>query len=319
MVGKKALFEFFKISPTPSLVLLPDAPRFTIKDANEAFLEITQSTLDDLIGKGIFEAFPNNDSVTYADGVANLTKSLNTVSKTGKKHQMSVQKYGIPIRETSEFDFKYWEPVNFPLFDDDGTLEFIIHTVKDVTEQEKAEKQIKEFEYFFNNSNDFFCIANTEGYFEMVNFSFSKILGCHQNEIISKKFIDFVHPDDITDTLKAFDQLKSDAALNHFINRYLTKDGELLWFEWNATLNPSNGKLYCVARDITERKKNKELIEKSNERYHYVTKATSDAIWDWDFENNIVFRAEGFKTLFGFDMKALNFTDISWENYIHPK
>ena len=318
MIGKKALLEFFKDSPTPSLVLYPDAPNFTIVDYNEAYLEATHSEHNDLIGKGIFEAFPYNDSNLSADGFANLTESLNTVIKSGKKHQMPIQKYDIPIRGTSGFELKYWEPVNVPLFDNDGKLEFIIHCVKDVTKQEQTEKQLKEFEYFFNNSNDFSCIVNTEGYFEMVNLSFSKILGFHQNEIISKKFIDFVHPDNITETLKAFDQLKSGAALNHFTNRYLTKEGELLWFEWNATLNPTNGKLYGIARDITERRKNKELIEKSNERYHYVTKATSDAIWDWDFEKNRVYRAEGFNTIFGFEMEALNLPDTSWENYIHP-
>ncbi len=318
MVGKKALFEFFKISPTPSLVLLPDAPRFTIAEVNEAFLEATQSTLDDLIGKSIFEAFPDNDSDPTADGVANFTKSLHTVSRTGKKHQMPVQKYDIPIRGTSEFEVKYWAPLNIPLFTDDGKLEYIIHCIKDVTEQEKAEKQLKEFEYFFNNSNDCSCIANTEGYFEIVNASFNKVLGYNHNELISKKFIDFVHPDDIADTLKAFDQLKSGAALYSFKNRYRTIAGEYFWFEWNCTFNPATGKLYCIASDITKRKQNKELIEKSNERFEYATKATSDAIWDWDFVNNRVYRAEGFKTIFGFDMEELNLPNTKWQDYLHP-
>ncbi len=88
MVGKKALLEFFKISPTPSLVLQIDAPKFTIADVNVTYLEATKSKREDLIGKGIFEAFPTNNSDPGADGIKNLAESLNSVIKTHKKHQM---------------------------------------------------------------------------------------------------------------------------------------------------------------------------------------------------------------------------------------
>jgi PAS domain S-box-containing protein len=218
MIGKKALSEFFKISPMPSLVLLPDAPRFTIADVNEAFLEATQSTIDDLIGKGIFDAFPDNDSDPTANAVANFTKSLNTVIKTGKKHQMPVQKYEIPIRGTSEFELKYWESENIPLFDDNGKLNLIVHSSRDITEHKIAVNELKK---------------------------------------LNKELVQRV-------------------------------------------------------------KERTQEVEKVLNRFEYATKATSDAIWDWDFENNRVYRAEGFKTIFGFDMEELNLPNTKWENYIHP-
>lgn len=71
-------------------------------------------------------------------------------------------------------------------------------------------------------------------------------------------------------------------------------------------------------QDITERKKTEEKLKESVERYENVTKATSDAIWDWDVVTNVVYRAEGFKTSFGFDLDVLNAPDTIWENYIHP-
>jgi PAS domain-containing protein len=67
-LAKKTLSEFFNISPTPSLLLHIDWPKFTITDVNEAYLEATQTKREDLIGKGIFEAFPDNDSDSTADG-----------------------------------------------------------------------------------------------------------------------------------------------------------------------------------------------------------------------------------------------------------
>ena len=267
MIDKKTLLEFFKISPAPSLILLPDAPKFTIVNINDAYLDATHSKYDDLVGKGFFEAFPTNTSDPTADGIKNLSQSLHTVIKTQKKHKMPIQKYDIPIRGTPKFELKYWESENIPLLNNNGKLKFIIHCFRDITEKTKARDKLKEFEYFFNNSNDFSCIANTDGYFEIANPSFNKVLGYSQNELEIKPFIDFVHPDDIPATLKAYDQLKSGATLIHFINRYRKKDGNYLWFDWNATSNPVTGKLYCIARDFTERKIAEEESAKANKRF----------------------------------------------------
>ena len=143
MIGKKALLEFFKISPTPSLVLYCDAPKFTIAEVNEAYLKATQSKREDLVGRGIFEAFPDNEADPTADGVKNLSQSLDTVIKTNLKHKMNVQRYDIPVRGTTEFEVKYWEPENIPLFDEESKLHLILHCAIDITEKKIAEDNIK--------------------------------------------------------------------------------------------------------------------------------------------------------------------------------
>lgn len=144
-------------------------------------------------------------------------------------------------------------------------LIFILLSIRNyIAIRKKTENQLKEFEYFFNNSNDFSCIANKEGYFEIVNSSFNKVLGYSQNELSAKPFINFVHPDDIPATLEAYNQLKEGATVIHFINRYQKKDGDYLVFDWNATPNPDTGKLYCIARDITDKKKAEDALSKLN-------------------------------------------------------
>lgn len=150
--------------------------------------------------------------------------------------------------------------------------------VKDISERIKLEKKLQEFEHFFINSNDLSCIANKEGYFEIINPSFEKILGYSINDFYENPFINFVHPDDVTKTLEAYEKLKSGAIIIHFYNRYRKKDGDYLWLDWNATPNPITGKLYCIARDITDRKKVEEALNKLNEELEYKVAERTETI-----------------------------------------
>jgi len=145
--------------------------------------------------------------------------------------------------------------------DDSGKKIRMSGTIQDVTEQKTAENNLIQFQHFFNTTSDLACIANTEGYFEIANQSFVDKLGYTEKELTEKPFLNFVHPDDIPSTLNIEAQLKGGAPTVNFINRYRKKDGNYLWFEWNSTPNAATGKLYSMARDISEQKQNElELI-----------------------------------------------------------
>ena len=95
-------------------------------------------------------------------------------------------------------------------------------------------------------------------------------------------------------------------------------DGSFVEMEIGTKMLP-NGNLMAIARDITERKKAEEEIRLSNERYKAVAKATSDAIWDYDFASNKTFIAgTGYKALFGYDLVDQYSEDGFWENRLHP-
>jgi len=81
----------FEQSPDVLLVLLPDAPRYTMVAATEARLRATHTTRD-TIGKGLFEVFPDNPDDPAASGTGNLRASLERVLKTRQADTMPVQK-----------------------------------------------------------------------------------------------------------------------------------------------------------------------------------------------------------------------------------
>jgi PAS domain S-box-containing protein len=118
------------------------------------------------------------------------------------------------------------------------------------------------WERLFTLSPDLLCIANTEGYFERVNPAF-EVLGYSEQELLSRPFLDFVHADDVSATLAEVQKLARGEATIHFENRYRCKDGSYRWLAWTSAPD-SSGKLYCIARDVTEQRHRQEDLRQAN-------------------------------------------------------
>jgi serine/threonine-protein kinase len=106
---------------------------------------------------------------------------------------------------------------------------------------------------FFELSLDLFCIAGLDGYFHRVNSNFSRVLGYTEEELVSRPFLDFVHPDDREGTLEAMAKLRQGLPVIQFCNRYRDVRGQYRWFEWTGKAIPEEGVIFAVARDVTER------------------------------------------------------------------
>src|SRR5579862_29788 len=98
----------FEESPDLLLVLLPDAPRYTMVAATHARWRTTHTTADTL-GHGLFELFPDNPDDPAATGTSNLRASLERVLKTRQPDTMPVQRYDIRSPDGS-FETRYWSP-----------------------------------------------------------------------------------------------------------------------------------------------------------------------------------------------------------------
>lgn len=135
-VIRQQLRSEFDNSPHPYLLLDP-GPGLQIVDINAAYAAATFVSREDVVGKSLFEIFPDNPDDPFADGVSNLYNSLKTVAKTGKPHARTVQRYD--IRDSSgRFIERYWQPITTPIHDDDGRLVFLLHHVEDVTDRMKS-------------------------------------------------------------------------------------------------------------------------------------------------------------------------------------
>jgi PAS domain S-box-containing protein len=111
-----------------------------------------------------------------------------------------------------------------------------------------------ELDRFFELSLDMLCIVGFDGYFKRVNPAWKRVLGYSSEELLSRPYLDFIHPDDHHASVKEASKLSTGEELLYFENRYLHKDGTLRWLLWTATPFPELQVMYAAARDITERK-----------------------------------------------------------------
>ncbi|WP_290056837.1 ANTAR domain-containing protein [Amycolatopsis solani] len=126
----------FQAAPAPYLILDPD---LRIRAANPAYAQATLTSAADLHGTYLFDAFPDNPADPGADGVANLSGSLERVLRAGHRHYMGLQRYDVPAPDDrAKFVHKVWAPVNVPLRDPDNRIAGILHHVEDVTHLQEA-------------------------------------------------------------------------------------------------------------------------------------------------------------------------------------
>ncbi|MET1081454.1 MAG: ATP-binding protein [Burkholderiales bacterium] len=121
----------FDAMPAPSMVI---SPQMTILAANAVYLRLVGRDRTDVVGRDVFEAFPDNPNDPDADGTANLRASLQRVLATGKLDKMALQKYDVATEVGGEvFAPRYWRVVNTPVCDPAGDVSSIIHSVEEMT------------------------------------------------------------------------------------------------------------------------------------------------------------------------------------------
>ncbi|HEV2351282.1 MAG TPA: response regulator [Terriglobia bacterium] len=121
-----------------------------------------------------------------------------------------------------------------------------------LAEADPAQEDLKKL---FTLSMDMMCVAGFDGYFKRVNPAWEKTLGTTNEELQSKPYLDFVHPEDRGPTIFEAQKLAGGAQTVSFENRYRAKDGSYKWLLWNATPSTAEQLIYCVAKDITDRKR----------------------------------------------------------------
>ena len=117
-----------------------------------------------------------------------------------------------------------------------------------------------ELDRFFTLALDMLCVAGFDGVFKRVNPAWQRTLGYSEEELLTRPYLDLIHPDDRDATIAEAKKLTEGHDVVYFENRYFHKDGTLRWLMWAAAPSPGQQVAYATARDITERKAAEETL-----------------------------------------------------------
>ncbi len=167
-----------------------------------------------------------------------------------------------------------------PFLDEHGGLAGYRGIDRDITERKQVEKALQakteELDRYFTSSPDLLCIADTDGYFRRLNPEWQNTLGYAIAELEGRKFIEFVHPEDLGATMAATSRLAAQEQVINFENRYRCRDGSYRWLEWRSY--PVGKTIYAVARDVTERKQMEEALRESEQKFRLFVEQSSDGL-----------------------------------------
>lgn len=130
-----------------------------------------------------------------------------------------------------------------------------------------------DLDHFFELTHDLLIVAGKDGYFRKVNPAVSDLLGYSIDELRSRPISEFIHPDDRALTAKHREHLIKGTPLLNFENRYITKNGDVVWLAWTSIPVGDADLIYAIAKNITHKKK---LENTRNELLTSFTRINSD-------------------------------------------
>ncbi|MFC3362074.1 PAS domain S-box protein [Pedobacter fastidiosus] len=197
-------------------------------------------------------------------------------------------------------------------------------TVREASEKMMTEKLLvqseKRFRALVHDGSDMIAILDDTANYLYVSPSSKSVLDFEPEIFIGRNAFEFIHPEDIERANKEFATVAGQRKVSLSPFRFLHNNGSWRWVQTVITDlrdAPAVRGYVSNSRDVTEMVEAQKDIEISHERYRYVGKATSDAVWDWDIASGSVFWGEGFLKLFGYSEDTLNSDIHIWNRRIH--
>ncbi|WP_295768988.1 PAS domain-containing sensor histidine kinase [uncultured Mucilaginibacter sp.] len=280
-----AMLAIIRNLPGNYLIVLPNAPTFTIVEISEAYNEATYTRREDILGKGIFEVFPNVPGDELADGEQNLTASFNNVIATHQNHEMLVQRYPVRIPGSDVFVERFWLTINKPVIID-GQLHYIIHSITDVTES----KLLKSREQYFKalaDESPFMILRFAGASCLYANTAWMQTTGLSFEESIGLGYLKALHPDDVEHEKDLFNQaVKTNGSFESKF-RIVNKLNETRWLTVKVLPLHTDGSItefVASLIDITEQEIANQRIRQSEMLLRQLADSIIQMVWVTDAE-----------------------------------
>lgn len=270
---KDSFKEVFMALPMQCLLLKQEGPTYIIFDGNDAFLKATQKKREEVIGRSVFQVFPNHPHISE-NGLNLLKESLDKVMKTGKKDEIAQLRYDLPFSVDQEaLQEKYWTIRNFPVLDENGSVDLIVNINHDITEEVLAserEKKIKDELIQNQQRTQHFIEGNPDGIFSMdlegnttsANEGLATLVGISLKELLSTRFMRFCAPHDQNKVENHF-QMVYRGETNNLEAEFISVAGKELILGISLMPMMNQEKIvgvYGIAKDLTDTRRTQKMI-----------------------------------------------------------
>jgi len=231
-------------------ILILDADTGQIVEVNPFLIEMLGFSREQFLGKKIWELGVFKDIVANKDNFEELQR----------KEYIRYEDLPLETYDGRKIAVEFLSNVYAV-----NSTKVIQCNIRDINKRKLVEEALRlkneELDGYFTNTLDLLFIADTDGHFRRLNREWESDLGYSPAELEGKRFLDFVHPDDMKESLVAMSELSAGKKVLQFTNRYRHRSGSYRWIEWR--LFPAGNLIYASARDVTERKIMTELVETS--------------------------------------------------------
>ncbi|MDQ6809610.1 MAG: PAS domain S-box protein, partial [Verrucomicrobiota bacterium] len=163
----------------------------------------------------------------------------------------------------------------------------------------QADKSARVNREVMDQSLDVICSVDVAGRFTSVSRACERVWGYPPQELIGRGYIEFVHPYDVERTNAIATEIVAGAAKGNFENRYLRKDGGVVYIMWSARWSAEQQTFFCVAHDTTERRRAEDELRTSEVRFRSVSQSIGDAIISSNTAGEIIFWNAAAEKIFG--------------------
>ncbi|WP_171070365.1 PAS domain S-box protein [Methylobacterium terricola] len=318
--------NLFEATPNPYLLLAPDGPTYTIVGVNEAYLRATMTERQAIMGRSIFEVFPDDPDTPDAYSSRDLRASLDRATQTAQPDRLPVLHYNIR-RPDGIFEERHWRPLQVPVLGPGGEVVSLIHYVEDVTESvldaRKAQTALTASEARYRaiveSSIDYAMIAtDLDGVVTTWNTGAEHILGWSAGEMVGQTLDRFFTPEDRAAGVAAMEMHSALTCGRGTDERWHLKKGDV-WFWASGEMMPLKSDTGTVIgflkilRDRTHQRETELALERQTMLLKTVTDYVSEAVFRLDPDGTILLVNPAAERLFGWSLEELrggNFHDI---------
>lgn len=206
---------------------------------------------------------PENEPADFAEWMERIHPlDRQRVSDSMTNHLSARQPFEVEYRIKVQGEYRWFHSKGSAVWDESGVPVRMAGSLTETTERVNAEENLRRY---FELSADLMCMVDMNGRFKVVNPAFAAITGYTEAELLERAFFDLLHRDDWDKTRLVFEGIMAGNRANAFENRYVCKDGSIVWLSWNSVIM-DNTTVFGLARDITERRKINEKLREYSEQ-----------------------------------------------------